>query len=113
MKLLPPRRWFRFRLSTWFVLLGILCWFVSTPCNLYRHYSVNTPGEFVWLSDTTEPLDEFPENVFHLHTDIYPNPRLLGPTLALLAFITWKAFWAVRARRVSAVEVDSTSTVAT
>jgi hypothetical protein len=36
MRWLPPLRWFQFRLSTWFVLVGILAWTFSVLPPYYR-----------------------------------------------------------------------------
>ncbi len=47
MKFIPPRRWFRFRLSTWFVLLGILCWAMATrPTRNYQNLDFPFQHEF-------------------------------------------------------------------
>ncbi|MGE4100403.1 MAG: hypothetical protein AB7E74_00445 [Pirellulales bacterium] len=40
-----PRRWFQFRLSTWFVLTAILCiWLASKPSHSYRFRDVHLNG---------------------------------------------------------------------
>ena len=56
MRFLPPRRWFQYRLSTWFVLVGILAWAIAesdkapdvrrpSKClTLLRGVSILTPG---------------------------------------------------------------------
>lgn len=46
MQFLPSRRWFQFRLSTAFVLVGILCWMLSC-----RPYVVSIFGEMPFVSD--------------------------------------------------------------
>jgi len=69
----PRRRWFQFKVSTWFVLVGILCW--ALACRPW------------WFEFVTE------------QTFISLNIALAYPTLALLAFIAWKVAWLVVERR--------------
>ena len=75
MQFLPPRRWFQFRLSTAFVLVGILCWMLSC-----RPYLLAIFGELPFAGD----------DIIVIGDARFPNPALLWPTLALAVFVGWK-----------------------
>jgi hypothetical protein len=79
MRYLPPRRWFQFRLSTWFVLVAIVAeLMVSWPWVI-----VISGNEIVgekWVS---------------------PNSRLRLPISTVLLFLAWKAAWASRTARIT------------
>src|SRR5689334_21924047 len=89
----PPttRRWFQWRLSTWFVLVAIIGWaMIQTP------YLVPPfPRLTSWMI-LGRGLNSDAVLIGHLIPDRKINPDLLGPCVALLAFLTWKAFWLVR-----------------
>lgn len=88
----PPRRWFQFQLSTWFVLVGLLAWaMLEWPwvVTLVNNRVQNTTDE--WSSFPADP-SELPEPAL--------NPDLRYPALALAAFVGWKAAGVV-ARRVA------------
>lgn len=93
-----PRHWLQFRLSTWFVLIGILAWGVTA-----RPWIVPT----VAFSGYRRKHEVYPDlragsQFVAVVTETYTlNPALLGPTLALAAFVGWKAAWAI-GRRVKA-----------
>jgi hypothetical protein len=72
-------RWLRFRLSTVLILTVIAAWVMATRPIRHR---------IVWVGDFSCPgeWDEF-------------NPHFLAPTTALALFLTWKAGWAIAARR--------------
>jgi hypothetical protein len=118
MPFLPSRRWFRFRLSTWFVLVGLAAWVMASkpvvPLSRYNatigrstwYFAIGWDGpEFVGppmrpksghftvtLSGTWQKTYRSYE--FHILTD-----RLIYPSLGLLVFLAWKATWAVAERR--------------
>jgi len=86
----PRRRWFQFRLSTWFVLVGILCWALA--------YSPWVVKEFVRASasETFASTKVYPHGLILRRN---ANPNLAYPALALLAFLAWKGVWLVVERR--------------
>jgi hypothetical protein len=126
MHLLPPRRWFQFRLSTWFVLVAILGWAMACwPFYWHEitHYSApmrarderTALGVFVGRSNSADytdwihkqreaflthgfPASSFPRTSYVEGRDIV-NPATRWPVLALAAFLAWKAAWAVVERR--------------
>lgn len=88
MPLLPPRRWFQYSLSTWFVLVAILSWAmylwpwivfveVAVPQTGIGFSSgrVATPATITWSIVERRPS---------------LNPALVYPSLALAAFVVWK-----------------------
>lgn len=76
----PKRRWLQFRLSTWFVLVAILVWAIVDPIYTKR------------VEMGTHP---FTGN----HVEVIRQRINFRPILGLLAFLAWKAFWAVVERR--------------
>ena len=116
MRFLPSRRWFQFRLSTWFVLVAILGWamatrpyygwFVSRQSGTVvqvRAIATEQTGRFSFKS-TTRGYDAAGADAW-LESRQQFNPRLKWPALALATFLAWKAVWAAiacrRARRAS------------
>ncbi len=95
MRFLPRRHWFRFRLSTWFVLLGILCWVMALRPSLSFEHARRSN---VYVFALGMVFDSGPRQDFLLVASIGPL-SLLWPALALLVFLTSKAFWAIRSRR--------------
>jgi len=95
----PKKRWFCFHLSTWFVLVAMLCWAMA-----YRPYLADRP-----IDAATYPIAAWiqptPDNVADLGFDwvdyapIGLNPALLEPALALAAFFAWKALFVAVDRR--------------
>lgn len=92
MPILAPRRCFQFRLSTWFVLVGILAWAM-----VIRSATPPAPIHFghkdvllIPFKPTFSEKGEFP---------------LMYPTLALAAFAGWKVAWAI-GRRVQAKRAE-------
>lgn len=84
---LPPRRWFQFRLSTWFVLVGIVAWaLVSQP------FVVESLGPRAGIM-SGPPWDPI------YVVERRPNLKLIYPALALAAFLSWKLLWLVVERR--------------
>lgn len=87
MPILPPRRWFQFSLSNWFVLVAILAWAMWLRPMVTR-VELQTPPEFapngsrIWYQ---QPLVEIE------HRSI--NPALLWPAIAFTALIIWNAGW--------------------
>ena len=76
MRFLPPRRWFQFRLSTWFVLVATLVGLmISWPWIIVR--SGNEIVGEKWAS---------------------PNPKLLMPIVTTLLFLAWKTAWVIHGR---------------
>jgi hypothetical protein len=105
----PKRRWFQFRLSTWFVLVAILAWamtyqpWIVTETIQGRSSYIQLPSSskstadfesayYQWLG-RTKPIGG-PLWLLTYRVD-YLNPRVLGPIAALVAFLAWKAAWAV------------------
>ena len=101
MRLSPSRRWFQFRLSTWFVLVAILGWaFAVRPVVVFDYHTAI-------LGD---PVDHRPRFWIGINwgmgarydfktLEFGPIPDLLWPVLALAAFLAWKAACAVVERR--------------
>lgn len=92
----PPRRcWFRFRLSTWFVLVAILAWALATPVWLLETKGgIVIPGFFAYTDRTPDSRSGvLVEATYGL------NPNLKFPPLALCAFIAWKRFRVSQERR--------------
>jgi hypothetical protein len=125
MRLLPPRRWFQFRLSTWLLLIAILCWAMSARPYARSYWSLvsvapvlgmprdatvegrqilgNYPGDLdnpdfpEWLQAAAEPVSSKNRSAqLQLENHVDINPRLRYPAAALLAFIHWKAAGAFR-----------------
>ena len=93
---LPPRRWFQFRLSTWFVLVGILAWaMMCRPWTL--------PARIVEGSDVQGLTVEVRPGDFEMagqfRMEVPMNPALRYPALALAALVGWRAAWAIVERR--------------
>ncbi|MGD9645047.1 MAG: hypothetical protein AB7U73_05000 [Pirellulales bacterium] len=78
----PKRRWFRFKLSSVLILTAILAWAMAT-----RPY-------WFWIQMPPDPNGPVGK-----HDAIRFNSDFAWPALALLAFLVWKAAWAVAARR--------------
>lgn len=112
------RRWFKLRLSTWFVLMGILTWamtcwpwIVTRPqwelCPPNKPSPVGFdrstyPGRWIWLA-TREPayvwIDWRKQQAFVLVDTPTANFRLLYPALALAAFAGSKVGWLIVERQ--------------
>ncbi len=75
---LPPRRWFQFRLSTWFVLVAILAWAMYL-----------WPWTVKVRTDYHKVLPDGIHDIGYFEVPA-PDPRLLYPTFALVAFVGWK-----------------------
>src|SRR4051794_35250581 len=99
----PSRRWFQFRLSTWFVLVGLVA--LSMSLRPYTEWSVDSGA--VTSSSPAPPGASVIITVRHMaeveHTWIIikttPNPKLAWPTLGLLALLTWKIAGQIVERR--------------
>jgi hypothetical protein len=87
------RRWFQFRLSTALVLVAILAWAMATQPNLLDTRELIFFGPVV-----KQPKEVLLPQVRQVSRHSL-NPRLCFPAFALLAFISWKAFWLIRERR--------------
>lgn len=92
---LPPRRWFQFRLTMWFVLVAILAWAMIQWPWWYMHLDGVIDVELPGKGGTHRTVLESRR----------PNPALLYPALALAAFVGWKAAWAI-GRRVAARKAE-------
>ena len=124
MRFRPSRRWFQFRLSTWFVLVAILGWAMTCRPYVITHrtswtvpirYEVIGP-EFKLSRDRTTKLapsvhsDWQGFKVEYVHADgataYYSGSRrsmnyqFAWPLLALAAFLAWKVAWAIGPRLV-------------
>lgn len=115
----PHRRWFQLRLNTWLVLVAILGWAMATQPYMVISNTVRTFNASHEASSATFRLDKnkrvaganarWPEpwwtepfvvGGFHNQdggTGVsslalqHPNPRLLAPAFALLAFLVWRS----------------------
>jgi hypothetical protein len=94
----PKRRWFQFRLSTWFVLVAIfgwafllhskvIFWYDSIPVAM-SNSSVQLGAAINW-----QPTGRT------VYWQVTIGIELLYPALALAAFLAWKTAWAVVERR--------------
>jgi hypothetical protein len=115
----PKRRWFQFRLSTVLILTAILAWAMATRPYCWREYTayaVSNPapgqrtaigafvskrrskGHMAWIrlvqTKTRRPL-----HGVCVESRLVVNPAAKWPALALFAFLTWKATWALIERR--------------
>lgn len=91
------RRWFQFRLSTWFVLVGIVAWAMwlgplSKRQESARRNNPANPGQ--------------PEYYQVTYTAINPS-RALYPALALVALVGGKTAWRIVERRRAKAAADS------
>jgi len=103
MRFLPPRRWFQFRLSTWFVLVAILAYAMTcrpwwSTRDLLMGIESHRLQPLGWTYEGSEPFDGKVLMFWSLPKN-RPNPELVRPALALAAFLAWKAAWAVVQRR--------------
>ena len=118
----PKRRWFRFKLSTVLILTAIAAWAMACrPDPGLVYYDTASGREFVaghFPNDfgddgywTFSIVSSKSTAVRHLQVFLGPNPELAYPTLALVAFLAWKAAWAVveRRRRTSATRLEAQS----
>ncbi|MBX9790712.1 MAG: hypothetical protein K2Y37_17485 [Pirellulales bacterium] len=113
MRYLPSRRWFQFRLSTWFVLVAILAWaMVCWPWVTsiteqgvslgFLHPKLPFGARVTHMRGPDQsPPDAPPRPVEHYweRNVLRVNPQLAFPGLGLAAFFAWKAAWAVVERR--------------
>ncbi|MGE0536595.1 MAG: hypothetical protein AB7O68_16615 [Pirellulales bacterium] len=93
MRFLPPRRWFQFRLSTWFVLLAILGW--GMTCRPYCTDLLSVVAEHELLLGYNDDDPYHTAELATLDAETGINPALRWPALALAVFLAWKAAWAV------------------
>jgi len=109
----PPRRWFRFRLSTVLILTAILAWAMATRPRIgivilqFRRVASERSFDFSagYIPDLVDKefwmirLYSFtPSEDRGCFVYFGPNPELAWPTLALAVFISWKVMWAFRER---------------
>lgn len=78
---LPPRRWFQFKLSTWFVLVAILAWAMLYWPWIETRRELGAPVRYGLFIGTVRTYENRTR----------PNPDLLYPALALAAFVGLKA----------------------
>jgi hypothetical protein len=99
----PKRRWFRFRLSTVLIVTaivawGMACWPWLRPQGVAHSFPVEIPVSEGWTDIGPGPNIAGPTRTwFREQSPI--NPSLIGPALALLSLVGWKAGWALRERR--------------
>src|SRR4051812_3405217 len=94
----PNRRWFQFSLSTWLILVAILCWAMAVGPTKVVLYEYAEP-----LSDGIE-LDISPEQIalggsHERYAAKEWNSDFVFPALAFFAFLAWKAVWRLVERR--------------
>jgi uncharacterized membrane protein len=105
-----PPRWLRFRLSTILILTAIAAWVMALrPWIQVGFGDVNRLQSFGWRDGSADSA--FQIAILGIRTlgpnsttsgavaEFGPNPELLWPALALFAFVTWKAGWAIAAWR--------------
>ncbi len=95
MPILPPRRWYQFRLTTWFVLVAILGWAMTYWPWVVIHREVKIRPLI------EEEIGSGSHSGTFTYTDLdieIPNRAILWPALALATFVGWKAAWAVGQR---------------
>lgn len=93
MPFLHPRRWFQFRLSTWFVLVAILGWAMASAGTRWTDRNEITQGNWLppptgWIVKGPDPQD--PLFRVYQSPDWHFNPRLHLPACALAAFLAGK-----------------------
>ena len=103
------RRWFRFRLSTVLILTAIVAWGMACRPHIGLEYWTNplTSRTHVvgYIPEDRDGSWRFEASSWNVSTSrglivhVGPNPQLAWPTLALAAFLAWKAAWAVVERR--------------
>jgi hypothetical protein len=106
MRWLPPRRWFQFRLSTWFVLVAILGW-AMTVWPYFDEFAALVELIKATVHPSTGGIDQ-PYHIPYWGLSQFlwfwklklSVEELEGPALALAAFLAWKAAWAVGPRLV-------------
>lgn len=118
----PRRRWYQFRPSTWFVLVGILAWAMALR-PFYKSYDVfeamvgpellaqklsSRPPDHLSVDEWKQKLKRAPKFSVDLdNSDVrvwywrarLTLRRLLFPARALVAFVGWKAARLVVERR--------------
>jgi hypothetical protein len=106
MRFLPPRRWFQFRLSTWFVLVAILAWAMThwpTYWDGYSEYINHWPADRITFIDANTlhfAYGGLGRYILFWRFKLFLEAFLV-PALALAAFLAWKAAWAVVERRLA------------
>jgi hypothetical protein len=108
MRLFPPRRWFQFRLSTWFVLVAILGWAMTCWPWWTEHYEgyAQVPSRFVvggmdWQKFEFDNRQEYEAtrqqfiSTWYGGGGLYVNPRLAFPAIGFLAFLAIKGVMAL------------------
>jgi hypothetical protein len=95
MRLLPLRRWFQFRLSTWFVLVAILGWAMVVRETTHT-YEVRAFDAYRLRSkrDLRVSYDSKRDVTTISYRQWRPD-AMAWPALALVAFLSWKAAWAI------------------
>jgi hypothetical protein len=95
---LPPRRWYQFKLSTWFVLVAIMAWAVALrPVYLFE----SGGGAAPFAPRHTKLLlihVYYGSSGGHFCQVAFYVPRLLWILVPLVAFVGWKAAWAAGRR---------------
>ncbi len=95
-----PRRRFQFRLSTWFVLVAIVEW----PWVIKKQSLMTWPANGQLVVQRAAAYTAFREsgpdlpNMIIFEKPYSPSANLLYPALALVAFVGWKAAWAIGRR---------------
>ncbi|MBX9788880.1 MAG: hypothetical protein K2Y37_08175 [Pirellulales bacterium] len=103
----PKKSWFRFRLSTVLILTAIAAWGMPL-CERSPVLVMTRPttGEFIEIdhflghSNEIEKMQiQFPRWQPSVEYRLVVDARMIQPTLALFAFLAWKAAGAVVERR--------------
>lgn len=106
----PPRRWYQFRLSTILVLVGLAAWMMAIGGPFRSDFRKITHAEWLRSGGRSTQLERDLDSLSGTGPLINPTrmhwrhiegtaSQQFWPTLALVAFLTWKLAWAIAARR--------------
>lgn len=90
------RRWLQFRLSTWFVLVAILCWAISLAPRLKFEHANGRAGvspSDIFIAEFYRQSANGPTSRWAIK--VWDTRGLLWPASALAAFVCWKLVWRV------------------
>jgi hypothetical protein len=97
MQFLPRRHWFRFRLTTWFVLIAILAWaMVEWPWIIRLEEWASFPTSAIPPTNFHRKGTAFAGVVSYSFVSYRLNSAILWPVVVLAALLFWKAAGAFR-----------------
>lgn len=109
----PKRRWFQFRLGTWFILIGIVAWVMATPWEIWVDsrtlglFAIPTRNDFFEVESSTSGGP--PAGAILI---LVLNPALFWPAMAAVSFACWKLVWRIVERRRPAAQYSATPSAA-